>query len=114
VNIRQKVLLFVLLLALVPIILAGIGISYFSITQSQETLERAAANQLEITRDARKIEIEAYFQGLKDELTSKANSLMVVDAMAEFSAAFNSENLRETASLSFGNTNDVQQVISII
>ena len=108
-NIRQKVLLFVLLLALVPIILAGIGISYFSITQSQETLERAAANQLEITRDARKIEIEAYFQGLKDELTSKANSLMVVDAMAEFSAAFNSENLRETASLSFGNTNDVQQ-----
>ena len=108
-NIRQKVLLFVLLLALVPIILAGFGISYFSITQSQETLERTAANQLEITRDARKIEIEAYFQGLKDELTSKANSLMVVDAMTEFTAAFNSESLREKVNTSYGNTNVVQQ-----
>ena len=108
-NIRQKVLLFVLLLALVPIILAGLGISYFSITQSQETLERAAANQLEITRDARKIEIESYFEGLEDEITSKANSLMVVDAMTEFSAAFNGENLREKVNLSFGDTNEVQQ-----
>ena len=108
-NIRQKVLLFVLLLALVPILLAGLGIGYFSITQSQETLERAAANQLEITRDARKIEIESYFEGLEDEITSKANSLMVVDAMTEFSAAFNGENLREKVNLSFGDTNEVQQ-----
>ena len=45
-NIRQKVLLFVLLLALVPILLAGLGIGYFSISQSQKSLEAAAENSV--------------------------------------------------------------------
>jgi len=109
VNIRQKVLLFALLLALVPIVLGGIGISYFSITQSQESLQEAAANQLAISRDARKSEIETYFTSLRNELVTASRNLMVTEAMTEFTQAFNSEDIQERIALSGTNANAVEQ-----
>jgi methyl-accepting chemotaxis protein len=108
VNIRQKVLLFALLLALVPIILGGIGISYFSITQSQESLEAAAANQLATSRDARKSEIETYFTTLRDQLVTMSDNLMVKEAMAEFTQAFNADDIQEAASASGGDNSALQ------
>ena len=108
-NIRQKVLLFALLLALVPIVLGGIGISYFSITQSQESLQEAAANQLAISRDARKSEIETYFTSLRNELVTASRNLMVTEAMTEFTQAFNSEDIQERIALSGTNANAVEQ-----
>lgn len=107
-NIRQKVLLFALLLALVPIILGGIGISYFSITQSQESLESAAATQLATSRDARKAEIETYFNSLRNELVSMSNNLMVSEAMVAFNQAFVGADIQERAASSAGDTRALQ------
>ncbi len=107
-NIRQKVLLFVLLLALVPVILTGVGISYFSITQSQKSLEAAAEKQLDITRDARKIEIETYVKELGNLLITEAINLSSIEAMSEFSTAFDGEDIKEKIASSFGNDNALQ------
>ena len=108
-NIRQKVLLFVLLLVLVPVVVTGIGIGYFSITQSKESLELAAENKLDVTRDARKLEIETYVLELRNLLISTSKNLMTVEAMSAFSTAFNGEDIQEKVSSSFGNTNALQR-----
>lgn len=108
-NIRQKVLLFALLLALLPIVIGGMGISYFSITQSQESLEAAAANQLGTTRDARKSDIETYFTSLRDQLVTMSNSLMITDAMSGFSRAFDGDDISERIASSGTNANALER-----
>jgi len=95
VNIRNKLLLVSLLLVLVPVLIAGILIGYFSINSSEETLQESAQQQLIASRDARKNAIETYFDELGDQIISMSDNLMVVEAMQEFQVAFRNLALDE-------------------
>ncbi|MBL4671377.1 MAG: methyl-accepting chemotaxis protein [Arenicella sp.] len=90
-NIRQKLLLIVLLLAVVPAIVISASIGYFSISSSRDSLQENAQEKLISIRDARQDAIETYFGTLSDELSSMSNNLMVIDAMKEFGRAFGNE-----------------------
>jgi len=97
VNIRQKLLIASLLLVLIPLLIAGSVIGYFSIQNSRDSLQESAREQLVATRDARKNAIESYFGDLGRQLETMSENLMVTEAMGEFTSAFNNINLDEVS-----------------
>lgn len=86
-TIRQKLLYFVLALAILPSVLISLLIGYNSISASRDSLEAKAEQQLIAVRDARKDAIEAYFSALEDELLVTSKSLMTIDALSGFNQA---------------------------
>ncbi|MFK8011398.1 MAG: methyl-accepting chemotaxis protein [Marinicellaceae bacterium] len=87
-NIRQKLLLATLLLTIVPAIIISVMIGYFSIVNSNKSLEAEAREKLIGVRDSQKNAIETYFESLGKDLSVMSDNLMVIEAMKQFNQSF--------------------------
>ena len=83
-KIRNKVLL-----VLIPSVLVTIcAIAYLSVQASQEALKTAAFNQLVAVRELKASQIEEYFKKIRNQVETFSENKMIVDAMEDFSASF--------------------------
>lgn len=83
-KIRNKVLL-----VLIPSVLVTIcAIAYLSVQASQEALKTAAFNQLVAVRELKASQIEDYFKKIRNQVETFSENKMIVDAMEDFSASF--------------------------
>lgn len=91
-KVRSRVSIFALALALIPLLAVTIILGWFSYTSAEEALKQELKNNLISRRDAKKSELESYFQTVNDQLLSQAQSTMLVAAVKGFSQTFNQES----------------------
>jgi len=84
VKIRGKLTTFSLLLGLVPLALAAVAASWIA----SNALHKHGEDRLESIRDAKKQQVELYFQQIRDQVVTLSGSTMIQDAMIGFRQAF--------------------------
>ena len=84
ISIRTKLFLTVLALAVPVLALVG-GLAYF---QGKSAVERTTFERLTSIRSGKASQIEAYFDQIRKQLRTLAQSRMVVTAVVEFEDAF--------------------------
>ncbi len=84
ISIWSKLFTLMLAVGILPILILGIG----SILRSKWALENAAINQLISIRSMKKNQIENVFEHMRSQVITFSEDLMVVDAMGEFTQAF--------------------------
>ena len=90
-TIRTKLIIVLLILGLVPFILLG----YISLNVSHTALSEQAFNHLISTRDAKKAQIERYFQKIQADISVLANSSHIVAALDGFSSSIEDGKINE-------------------
>jgi PAS domain S-box-containing protein len=90
-TIRTKLIIVLLILGLVPFILLG----YISLNVSHTALSEQAFNHLISTRNARKAQIERYFQNIRADISVLANSSHIVAALDGFSSSIEDGKINE-------------------
>lgn len=84
-----ELLITLLLLSIVPLLILGITVyQYVSSLQASE-----AARALERNRYSKSVQIERYFESIHDQVRIFSDDLMVVEAMKEFSQAYDAVNV---------------------
>ncbi len=83
-NLRNRLLLILVLLGLVPLALFG-GFSY---QQAKKALERKEMEHMMAVRDLKVREIEAYFQQMEGQVRTLSRSPIVVEALQQLPVAF--------------------------
>jgi methyl-accepting chemotaxis protein len=73
-TIRNRLTYGTLALALIPLILAGTGLTYFALQASKNALEERAYDQLRSTANIKATEVTAYVGGLQRELQQLAGN----------------------------------------
>jgi methyl-accepting chemotaxis protein len=73
-TIRNRLTYGTLALSLIPLILAGAGLTYFALQSSKTALEARAYDQLQSTANIKASEVTAYIGGLERELTQLAGN----------------------------------------
>ncbi|MFK8067264.1 MAG: methyl-accepting chemotaxis protein [Gammaproteobacteria bacterium] len=66
----------------------AVFIGWMSIELGHKEIEEQAVQKLIAQREAKKSEIEAYFETLKNQVLTYSNNRMIIDAMSEFKTAF--------------------------
>ncbi|MBI2379562.1 MAG: methyl-accepting chemotaxis protein [Gammaproteobacteria bacterium] len=87
-NIKRKLTLICLVLALTPALLIGLSIGMLSYDSGRGAIQGMAENQLTVIRDSKKQQIEAYYNTIRNQARTLANSTMAVDAMKAYTGAF--------------------------
>ncbi len=82
-RIRNKLVLGMLAVALIPLFVLGLAMYH----ASAGALETQAFQQLDAVRTIQAKQVSGYFENVKDELSSLSESRTVVDALQEFSTA---------------------------
>jgi PAS domain S-box-containing protein len=90
-TIRTKLIIILLTLGLIPSLLLG----YIALSVSHTALSEQAFNHLISTRDAKKAQIERYFQKIKADISVLANSSHIVAALDGFSSAMEDGSINE-------------------
>jgi len=90
-TIRTKVTIILLTLGLIPSLVLG----YISLGVSHTALSEQAFNHLISTRDAKKAQIERYFQDISADISVLANSSHIVAALDGFSSAMEDGRIDE-------------------
>ncbi|MBB6523814.1 methyl-accepting chemotaxis protein [Pseudoteredinibacter isoporae] len=98
-KVRSRVSIFALTLSLLPLLIVTLVLGWFSYSSAKDALEKEIENNLISRRDAKKSELEAYFQTVNDQLLSQAQSTMLIEAAKGFRNEFLSETFQQ-ASLS--------------
>ena len=88
-QIKQKMIIGSLLLAAVPVILAGFVLQGIATDKARDALEAQVTNQLTSVRELKKNQIEDYFGTIRDQALTLSNDTMIIDALQEFREAFN-------------------------
>lgn len=86
IQITGKLIILLLLTSLIPLVIAGLVISNIS----GSAISAQVFNQLDSLRAVKKSQIENYFQQINDQIITYSNDLMVIDAMHDFTAGFES------------------------
>ena len=94
-NIKAKTMIAAAVLALVPLVTSVSILSSMSTSTAADSLETSVTNQLIAIRDSKKTQIEDYFAFIRSQVQTFSNNHMVVDAMKEFSMAFNEVEIGE-------------------
>jgi hypothetical protein len=81
-TIRTKLIIILLTLGLIPSLVLG----FISLSVSHTALSEQAFNHLISTRDAKKAQIERYFQDIRADISVLANSSHIVAALDGFSS----------------------------
>lgn len=87
-NIKQKVTLAMMAMAAIPLLISSLLLGSTATLVANEALEQAAQNQLIAIRDAKKAQIEEYFDTIRKQVLTFSNSEMIISAMEEFALAF--------------------------
>ncbi len=87
-KIKYTILMVCSGLALLPLILLSSILYYESSTSAGSALENARKDQLISIRQAKKAQIEDYFDTLRGQILTFSNDRMIIDAMHELSSAF--------------------------
>jgi PAS domain S-box-containing protein len=90
-TIRTKLIFILLILGLIPFLLIG----YISLSVSHPALSEQAFNHLISTRDAKKAQIERYFQKIQADISVLANSSHIVAALDGFSSSIEDGKINE-------------------
>ncbi len=88
-KLQTKLIIGSILLATVPIGIAGSIITWQANQEAKVALEEQAKNQLTSIREMKKNQIEAYFQTIRDQVLTFSNDRMIIEAMIGFKPAFN-------------------------
>lgn len=87
-KLKSKMIAGSVLLAVVPVIIAGTIISHISTDSGGEALRKQVTNQLIALRDTKKTQIESYFATIGSQLTNMANDPAVQEAFSEIAPAY--------------------------
>ena len=82
--IRNKLILFFLLMGLIPLL----GYAWFSNNKVAEELTSVNRDRLISLRELKKIQIEDYFDQIKNQIQTFSESITIIDAMGQFGGAF--------------------------
>ncbi len=88
-KIKEKVTLMAISLSLVPVLAAVVIMSHIALGDADKAVKEVVEKKLVAIRDSRKSQIEDYFKTIQSQVISFSNNRMVIDAMREFSQAFN-------------------------
>ncbi len=89
-NIKAKLLLGGLALALVPLVISTFVTKGVATEAGERAIQEQAQQRLIAVRDMKKSEIEAYFSNISRQIRVLANDRMIIDAMPRFAAGFHS------------------------
>lgn len=101
-----------ILLGLIPALLVGIALSWSAINISSSAIEDKVNEKLISQRDAKKTEIEDYFQLLHNQVTTFSNDRMIVDAMINFKSSFSDFRLQSGIEGSLSEKQNLEQYYS--
>ncbi|WP_375748950.1 methyl-accepting chemotaxis protein [Vibrio sp. HN007] len=105
-KIRQKITFWMVAASIVPLVASMALISTSSSKLASEALRETNKNQLVALRDARKTQIEDYFQTIRNQILTMSQNKMVADAMSAFSSSFHEINHNQSTSALRENLND--------
>lgn len=83
-DIKWVLILSMLLVGIIPLMLTTIQ----NLSATKTVMHKQAISQLESLQSVKKIQIESYFQQIKNQVLTLSQNKMIVDAMSEFNTAF--------------------------
>jgi len=89
VNLKNKILIGSALLVAIPIIISSLTIGISASSSSLDALEESSEARLLAVRDITKRRIEDYLQSIDKQVKTLSNDRMIIDAMKQFSLAYN-------------------------
>lgn len=87
-SIRNRLLFGTTAIAIIPLVLLAVVLSYFASQQVESALNQRALSQLQSIRVAKSAEIQAYFNSVADDITIAAKSADVQIALTQLPAAY--------------------------
>ena len=87
-SIKQQLVLAFIALAFVSVGTTAFLMSKSAISKSEESIRMQVEDRLIATRDLKKIQVEDYFSGLRDQVVNMSSQPWVVEASTEFRTAF--------------------------
>jgi methyl-accepting chemotaxis protein len=87
-NIKKKMIVMALGLAIIPVTIAIFVLENIAVNTASDALEAAAKNQLISIRDTKKTQIEDYFATIRSQILTLSNSRMTITAMTEFQRSY--------------------------
>ena len=88
-NVKKQLISICAVLAIVPLVIASAITINMSSEMASEALEASASRQLISVSANKRTQIEHYFKTIEGQVLSLSSSTMIVDAMEEFKAGFN-------------------------
>lgn len=88
-NIKKKLIGVCSILAIVPLVIAMMILESVAVNSASTALEEAASRQLIAVSATKKTQIEDYFTTIRGQALTLSSSTMIVDAMRQFKASFN-------------------------
>ena len=98
-NLKSKILIGAALLVALPIIISSVVLGYNASTSAYDALEESSKSRLTAVRDITKGRIEDYLSTLNKQVKTFSNDRMIIDAMREFTNAYNSYPQQSTQSI---------------
>lgn len=98
-TIKNKLTIGTVLLAVLSTMAACLGLGTLAINASNDTIKKEAMQHLISVREAKKAEIQRYFDQINNQVLTLANDRMIIDAMASFKQALQNQN--ETDNIAF-------------
>ena len=89
-KIKHKLVAGSILLAAIPVIVAGFILENVAAGKAHDAMNAQARNQLVSLRETKKTQIEDYFGTIQKQVITLSNDRMIMDAMREFKDAFQS------------------------
>jgi len=87
-KIRNKMVLGSTLLAVLPVVIASAVMNIIAVDTSSEALKQQVKNQLVSIRDTKKVQIEDYFNTIREQLLNMATAPAVRSSLKELPDAF--------------------------
>jgi methyl-accepting chemotaxis protein len=87
-SIRSRLTYGTLGLALIPLVVAGAGLTYFALQASRQSLEARAYDQMQSIRAGKEEEVKAYFENVVDNMAVVSNTEEVRAALRDLPVAF--------------------------
>ena len=87
-SIKQQLVLAFVALAVVSVGTTAFLMGQSAISKSEDTIQKKVESRLIATRDLKKIQVEDYFSGLRDQVVNMSSQPWVVEAGTEFRTAF--------------------------
>ncbi|HGF7202301.1 methyl-accepting chemotaxis protein [Vibrio cholerae] len=99
-KIANRIVLSMTLVATIAVVAAGQWIGWSASTLSEQALYNRASEQLVSVRQAKKSEIERYLNQISGQLLTMANMVSTIDAMREFTHAYDQYPLEQVTNAS--------------
>ncbi|MGB0833375.1 MAG: methyl-accepting chemotaxis protein [Psychrobium sp.] len=98
-NLKTKILIGAGLLVALPIIISSVVLGYTASSSAYQALEDSSKSRLTAVRDITKGRIEDYLNTLNKQVKTFSNDRMIIDAMRQFSIAYNSYSQQSPQSI---------------